>query len=52
MTQLADGLFLDLPNPFAGQIELLTNLFQRHGVFAVVIFGSGWNFLLCCNAMR
>ena len=35
MAQAADGFLLDLPDTFAGEVELLTDLFQRHGVFAV-----------------
>ena len=30
-----DGFFLDLPYPFPGQVELLTDFFQGMGMFPV-----------------
>src|SRR5690349_6398493 len=35
MTETSDRLLLDLSNTFACEIELLSYLFQRHGMFAI-----------------
>ena len=35
MTEAAGGFLLDLSYPFAGEVELVADLFERHGLLAV-----------------